>query len=56
MQTRYCLRREMGCCLKTAAGKSLPSPLYLQSDAHRFRLDFDCARCSMLLIHLPHKS
>ena len=56
MQTRYCLRREMGCCLKTAAGKSLPSPLYLQSNAHRFRLDFDCARCSMLLIHLPHKS
>lgn len=47
MQTRYCLRRELGKCLKTADGNKLPRDLYLTSDGKRFRLDFDCRNCLM---------
>lgn len=50
METRYCLRRELGACLKTPAGGTLPSPLYLTSAGNRWRLDFDCAACRMKLI------
>lgn len=50
METRYCLRREMGCCLKTRDGVRLPSQLFLTSAGNRFRLDFDCARCRMRVI------
>lgn len=54
MKTRYCLRRELGYCLKTPQGRDLSSPLFLSSDAHRFRLDFDCTNCRMSVIHLPN--
>ncbi len=47
MQTRYCLRRELGTCLKTPTGKKLPAPLFITSGNNRFRLDFDCANCRM---------
>lgn len=50
METRYCLRRELGACLKTPEGKALPSPLYLTSGGNRLRLDFDCANCRMKVI------
>lgn len=50
MTTRYCLRREMGCCLKTPEGKRWPSPLFLVSGKLRLRVDFDCKRCGMELI------
>ena len=47
MTTRYCLRRELGACLRTPTGSRLPSPLYLASAGVRYRLDFDCAACEM---------
>jgi putative protease len=47
METRYCLRREMGACLKTKEGSKLPSQLYLTSEGKRFLLDFDCRNCRM---------
>lgn len=47
MTTRYCLRRELGCCLRTPQGQKLPSPLYLSSPGIKLRLDFDCANCRM---------
>lgn len=50
MQTRYCLRRELGACLATADGRQLPSPLFISSGGNRFRLDFDCANCVMSVI------
>lgn len=52
MQTRYCLRRELGACLKTPARVNLPSPLFLTSGQNRFRLDFDCACCRMSVIKI----
>lgn len=61
MTTRYCLRRELGACLKTPEGKKLPSPLFLRSvnpsalTRGDIRLDFDCARCQMRVVSLPKR-
>jgi putative protease len=49
MRTRYCLRRELGGCLREA-GCTLPGPLRLENDRYAFELRFDCARCEMSLI------
>lgn len=50
MECRYCLRRELGACLKTPDGTKLKGPLTLDSGRGiRYRLDFDCANCRMLL-------
>lgn len=48
MESSYCLRREIGECLKR--GSKLRDTLYLEHGRHRYRLDFDCAACSMSLI------
>lgn len=50
MTTRYCLRREMGCCLKSPNAKKLPTHLYLESGHNHFRLDFDCKNCRMKVV------
>ncbi len=55
MQCRYCLRHELGVCLKyPGKSSSLPSgevgrgPLFLRlADGRRFRLEFDCRQCQM---------
>ncbi len=53
MTTKYCLRYELGCCLK---GKCKGKPkvslkasdsLVLRNNDHRFRLEFDCSECLM---------
>ena len=53
MTTRYCLRRELGCCLKTEHRHDLPHELYLTSGNIRLRLEFDCRECRMkvLFVH-----
>ena len=48
MRSAYCLRREMGECLKERP--RLKGDLYLETGGHRYRLDFDCKRCEMSLI------
>lgn len=50
MTTRYCLRRELGACLRTANGKHLPQPLFLRSANNVYRLDFNCAKCEMQVV------
>lgn len=55
MTTRYCLRRELGCCLKdknvdVAKRRRFEGPLSLVTGPHRFRLSFDCVACEMNLI------
>lgn len=52
MTTRYCIRRELGCCLKdkrvSAEKRSrFSGPLSIFTGPHCFRLDFDCTRCEM---------
>lgn len=51
MTTRYCLRRELGACLKEKGTSHLPSPLFIKSGPTAYRLDFDCANCRMHLIN-----
>lgn len=47
MRTAYCLRRELGECLRR--GAQLRDPLYLEHGVYRYRLEFDCVRCEMAL-------
>ena len=50
METRYCLRRELGACLKTKSAGKYPDRLYLKSGNNRYRLCFDCDKCMMRVI------
>ncbi len=52
MTTRYCLRREMDRCLKTATGRLWPQQLTLQSGNIRLGLEFDCRNCRMHVVSL----
>ncbi|WP_295729038.1 U32 family peptidase [uncultured Muribaculum sp.] len=57
MTTRYCLRRELGACLRTPGCASLKGPLKLVADMSgerrlMLRLDFDCAACRMHVVKL----
>lgn len=56
MTTRYCLRRELGDCLKEGGHKTLVGPLCLTSANNlKYRLDFDCKACRMNVIAQPDK-
>lgn len=48
MRSAYCLRREIGECLKERP--TLRGELYLERGANRYRLEFDCVRCEMNLM------
>lgn len=52
MTTRYCLRREMGRCLKTPGGSEWAGPLTLRSGSICLGLDFDCSECRMMVVNL----
>ncbi len=52
MTSRYCLRREMGRCLKTPQGSSWKEPLTIESHYARYRLDFDCRNCQMKVVYI----
>ena len=48
MTTRYCIRRELGACLKDKQSKkSLPTPLFLRNGLTLLRINCDCANCEM---------
>lgn len=49
MTTRFCLRREYGCCLRTPTGKKWPTDLILRSGNITMRVEFDCKNCQMRL-------
>ena len=49
MRSPYCIRREIGQCLKK--NPTLKGELYIEHGAFRYRLHFDCKRCEMSLIH-----
>jgi putative protease len=57
MTTRFCLRREMGACLKTADADKLPKTLFLRpikEGVRTMRLQFDCANCQMKIYALQN--
>lgn len=47
MHTRYCLRRELGLCLKTDAGRKIAGKLFLKHGEEKLALNFDCKNCEM---------
>ena len=47
MRTRYCIRRELGACLKTPDGSKLPKNLKLTHGDIHLNLLFDCSQCEM---------
>ena len=49
MRTRHCLRHHLGACLKTPQGKNLVAPLTLRHGNTNLSLQFDCARCEMVI-------
>ena len=52
MTTQYCLRYELGICLKR--NPSAPTgPLFLHNNGRWFRLQTDCAQCHMQLFAAP---
>lgn len=55
MTTRYCLRRELGCCLRDPqvspqTRRRFEPPLTISTGPHSFRLEFDCQHCQMRLL------
>ena len=49
MHTRYCLRRQLGACLKGRNANRLPRDLYLKTGSTLLRVTCDCKSCEMLL-------
>lgn len=48
MTTKYCLRYELGMCLKEHPETA--GDLFLRNNRNRFRLVFDCRRCEMQIL------
>ncbi len=48
MVSSYCIRREIGQCLRERP--TLRGDLYLEHGVHRYKLEFDCARCEMRVL------
>ncbi len=49
MHTRYCIRRQLGACLKGKNAARLPHDLYLKTGSTLLRVTCDCKNCEMLL-------
>lgn len=53
MISSYCIRREIGECLKQSP--KLQGDLYIEHGIARYKLSFDCKRCVMMLINHTQK-
>ncbi len=49
MHTRYCLRRQLGACLKGKNAGALPRDLYLKTGATLLKVTCDCKNCEMFI-------
>lgn len=52
MRTKYCIRKELGLCLKERCGKGARKTgkkLFLLNGKNRLALEFDCKECEMLV-------
>ena len=49
MHTRYCLRRQLGACLKAQHATTLPRDLFLKSGSTLLKVTCDCKNCEMRL-------
>ena len=56
MRMKYCIRHELGACLKSdRSGRRLKEPLQIIDRHHRYLLKFDCEACRMSLIFCGRK-
>ena len=51
MHTRYCLRRQLGACLKGKNATALPRDLYLRTGTTLLKVTCDCKACEMTITH-----
>lgn len=49
MHTRYCIRRQLGACLKGKNATALPRDLYLKTGNTLLRVNCDCKACEMTI-------
>ncbi len=49
MRSKYCIRHELGLCLKQGGGRAAGKELFLVNNSRRLALHFDCAACEMSL-------
>ena len=49
MNTRYCIRRELGACLKTKTAGKIGKDMIIESGDIRMSVEFDCKNCQMIL-------
>ena len=49
MHTRYCLRRQLGTCLKGRNANRLPRDLYLKTGSTLLKVSCDCKSCEMII-------
>ena len=53
MHTRYCIRRQLGACLKGKNANRLPRELYLKTGDTILKVTCDCKACEMRIIIPP---
>ncbi len=49
MRCKYCIKFELGTCPSEGSKIRYNEPLYLENSGKRFRLEFDCKRCEMVI-------
>jgi collagenase-like PrtC family protease len=49
MRCKYCIRYELGFCMKNHSGEDSGLPLYLENNGRTFKLVFDCRNCEMII-------
>ncbi|MDP3453664.1 MAG: U32 family peptidase [Bacteroidales bacterium] len=49
MRCRYCIRKELDMCHKEGRGGRYSDPLWLENGGRRFRVEFDCNSCEMVI-------
>ena len=50
MFTKHCIKYEMGWCPREGNKSTISEPLFLENNGQKFRLNFDCVKCEMLVI------
>ncbi len=49
LRSKYCIRYELGICLKQPGAEKVEAPLYLENNGNRMMLGFDCDKCEMII-------
>lgn len=50
MYCKYCIKHAMGWCPREGHEANFVEPLYLEHKDEKFRLEFDCKKCEMLVL------